>query len=192
MEIGKFEIIVIGGSSGSLPVLINIVNALPDDFDIPIIIIIHRLKNVKSDLKNLLSSKRKTFEPEDKEPVRNGCIYLAPQNYHLLVEDNRTFSLDYSEPVNFSRPSIDVTFMSVADAYGSSTAGILLSGANRDGAEGINEIILRNGCGIVQDPTTADYPAMPESAIQLNNKVKVLSPENIVHTILAQHQNTNT
>lgn len=190
MERSRFDIIVIGGSSGSLQLMLQIVNSLPSDFSIPIIIVIHRLRNVKSDLTNILSFAKATIEPEDKEPVKPCCIYLAPQNYHLLIEENKTFSLDYSEPVNFSRPSIDVTLASVADVYRDRAMGILLSGANKDGAEGINEIILQHGCGIVQDPATAEYPAMPESAIQLNSEVKPLSPQEIVHTILAQHKTT--
>ena len=179
------ELIVVGGSSGSIPVLMQIINSLPDDFKVPVVLIIHRMKNVESELKTLLSSTKKIIEPEDKEPIRQGCVYLAPQNYHLLIEDNKTFSLDYSELVNYSRPSIDVTFMSASEVYKKQTMGILLSGANKDGAEGINTIIKNGGCGIVQDPASAGCPIMPESAIEINNAVNILNPAAIISMILA-------
>jgi two-component system chemotaxis response regulator CheB len=179
------EIIVIGGSSGCIPVIMQIIHELPVDFKIPVVIVIHRLKNVDSQLKTMLSPARNIIEPEDKEPVKAGGIYLAPQNYHLLLEEDKTFSLDYSEPVHFSRPSIDVTFVSASIIYKTKTIGILLSGANNDGAEGIHKIIMNGGMGIVQDPLTAENTAMPVAAININKDVQVLTPEQIVKTIFS-------
>jgi two-component system chemotaxis response regulator CheB len=184
MTTNDFDIIVLGGSSGSIPVVTQIISALPADLRIPVVIIIHRMKNVESELQLILSAKRKIYEPEDKEQVKAGMIYLAPQNYHLLVEDDNTFCLDYSEPVNYSRPSIDVAFMSISGVYKAGTLGILLSGANKDGAEGINRIITSGGRGIVQDPSTAESQEMPGAAIKMNERAEVLSPENIVNAIL--------
>lgn len=185
MTRSDFDIIVIGGSSGSIPVLMDIIDALPEAFGIPIVIVVHRLKNVKSELKTVLSQTRDIKEPDDKEPLKGGYIYLTPQNYHLLVEDNKTFSLDYSELINHSRPAIDVTFMSVADVYKSKTLGILLSGANADGAEGMAHICSQGGCAIAQDPQTAQYGTMPEAAIKKNEAVEIHTPQTIVDTLLS-------
>jgi two-component system chemotaxis response regulator CheB len=105
-----FDIIVIGGSAGSVDIVISLLKSIPKDFRTPIILVIHRLKNTTSSLDVLLAKAtggKKVIEPEDKEPIRPGMIYLTPQNYHLLVEKDLTFSLDYSKPVNFSRPSIE-------------------------------------------------------------------------------------
>ncbi len=170
------EIVVIGGSAGSLQVLRNLLEAIPTHPTYTVVIVIHRLKNVLSDLSRILSDNKTIREPLDKEPIKIGQIYLAPQNYHLLVESGRTFSLDYSEAVNFSRPSIDVTFESIALTYGPTAVAILLSGANDDGASGITSILEKNGTAIVQDPDTAEYPAMPLAAIEKNKKISVHTP----------------
>lgn len=185
MSSGKTEVVVIGGSSGSIPVIKGIIEALPADFAIPIVVIIHRLKNVESTLKAILSDTREIREPEDKEPILKGNIYLAPQNYHLLMEADHTFSMDYSELVNYSRPSIDVSFMSLADIYNSGVLGIVLTGANNDGAQGLKQILANGGRGIVQDPTTAEYPLMPQEAIKINPGAEIQTPENIVHILLS-------
>src|SRR4051794_16873922 len=115
------EVVVIGGSAGSLPVLLQIIKAIPDSFVLPLIIVVHRQRNAFSELTKIVaeSNKSKTItEPDDKEPIEKSCIYIAPQNYHLLIEKDRTFSLDYSEAVRYSRPSIDVTFETAAGVYG--------------------------------------------------------------------------
>jgi two-component system chemotaxis response regulator CheB len=173
------SLIIIGGSAGCLPVLINILKNLPPAFDIPIVIVLHRLRNVVSEMDKILSfhaSKKKVAEPEDKEMIKNGCIYLAPQNYHLLVEADHSFSLDYSEAVQYSRPSIDVTFESAANIYGTGTIAILLSGTNGDGTAGIRKIIEKQGTGIAQDPATAEYSFMPQNAIDNNKEIKIFAP----------------
>lgn len=181
---GAYDIITIGGSAGSLTVLTDILNALPDNMRMPVVIVLHRLKNVESEMVRLLSSTRYIAEPEDKEAVRDFHLYLAPQNYHLMIEADRTFMLDYSELVNYSRPSIDMTFSSIADVYGSRALAILLSGANKDGAEGLCQIVAAGGMGIVQDPQTAAFEAMPQSAIDLCRNVKVLTIEEIIKFII--------
>ncbi|MFL9482275.1 chemotaxis protein CheB [Chitinophagaceae bacterium LWZ2-11] len=132
----KFDLIIIGGSAGSLNIIEEILAALPSTFEIPIIIIIHRMRNVLSEMDKLLSvgtGNKKVIEPEDKTPLKSNYIYLAPQNYHLLIEEDRTLSLDYSEQINFSRPSIDVSFESAAKVFKNKLLAILLSGANKDG-----------------------------------------------------------
>lgn len=178
------HIIIIGGSAGSLPVLMDVLENLPKDFSIPVVIVLHRLKNVSSDLQGILSATQKlqkVKEPEDKEVIKRRHVYIAPQNYHLLVEADKTFSLDYSEAVHYSRPSIDVSFESVARVFGSNTIAILLSGANQDGAEGMESILQAGGKAIAQDPESSEYPTMPIAAIEKNDRVKIMTPAAIIH-----------
>jgi two-component system chemotaxis response regulator CheB len=181
---GAYDIIAIGGSAGSLAVLSVMLDALPENIRMPVVIILHRLRNVESEMGRLLSSKKLIAEPEDKEAVRDYHLYLAPQNYHLMIEADKTFMLDYSELVNYSRPSIDMTFSSIAEAYGSRALGILLSGANKDGAAGLCQIIAAGGTGIAQDPQTAAFESMPQSAIDLCRDVKVLTIDEIIKFII--------
>lgn len=189
-EMNKAEILVIGGSAGSLPVLSKILREIPAALDIPVVIVIHRMKNVPSEMDRLLSFHsldRKVTEPDDKEPIKRNSIYLAPQNYHLLVEADRSLSLDYSEVVQYSRPSIDVTFESVANVYGEGVVAILLSGSNSDGTAGIKKVIERNGTVIVQDPMTAEYSFMPQNVVNQKLPVKILDPDAIreyLHTLI--------
>jgi two-component system chemotaxis response regulator CheB len=183
---GAYDIIAIGGSAGSLAVLTGILDALPGNMRMPVVIVLHRLKNVESEMGRLLSTKKHIAEPEDKDAVRDYHLYLAPQNYHLMIEADRTFMLDYSELVNYSRPSIDMTFSSIADVYGSRSLAILLSGANKDGAAGLCQIIAAGGTGLVQLPQTAAFEAMPQSAIDLCRDVKVLTIEEIIKFIILE------
>lgn len=150
-----------------MPVLTTLVKELPAPFPIPVVIVIHRLKNVQSELGALLSGEQEIKEPDDKELLLPGHVYLAPQNYHLLIEADGTISLDYSEPVNFSRPAIDLSFDSAAEAFGRNTLAILLSGANKDGTKGICRIAASGGMAIVQDPLTAAFSTMPQAALDL-------------------------
>jgi two-component system chemotaxis response regulator CheB len=171
------KVIVIGGSAGCLPVIIAILKELPRSFRVPLVLVLHRQRNVVSELKRILNvfHDKQIIEPDDKDPVSDCCIYLAPQNYHLLFEPDHTFSLDYSEVVRYSRPSIDVTFESAAIIFGAGATGIVLSGANNDGAAGLQTIIENRGTAIVQDPDTAEYPIMPRAAIELNKDVRVMN-----------------
>jgi two-component system chemotaxis response regulator CheB len=187
MKENRFDIILIGGSAGSIEVISAILKALPKKFHPAIVLVIHRMKNTTSRMDKLLSRDtgiKHIIEPEDKEPIKPGTIYLAPQNYHLLVEKDRSFSLDYSELVNFSRPSIDVSFESAAGVFGKKTLAVLLSGANKDGAEGLAKVIKNKGSALIQSPATAHYPAMPNAAIEMNSKALVKTPEQIVSCIL--------
>ncbi|GGM88733.1 putative chemotaxis protein-glutamate methylesterase [Dyadobacter beijingensis] len=161
------ELMLIGGSAGSLEVLFKLLPLLRTDLPFPLALILHRRSSGDSSLSDLLGSKtlNPTHEVEDKEPIVPGTIYLAPADYHLLIEHDRTFSLDYSEKVHFSRPSIDVTFESAAEVYGRGLVGILLSGANEDGTEGLAAIKNAGGTAVVQDPDTAQMPFMPHYAM---------------------------
>ena len=176
------DVVVIGGSAGSVSLIGELIEALPVPFNFELIVVLHRSKNVISEMEHILKVKGKEIvvkEPDDKEPIQKNCVYLAPQNYHLLIEANRTFGLDYSEPISYSRPSIDVTFESVSEVYTHKAVAILLSGANGDGSRGMTEIIAKGGMGIVQEPSTADYPVMPQTALAHNSAARVLTPAQI-------------
>lgn len=184
MPATPYDIIAIGGSAGSIPVIIDVLEHLPEILPVPVIIVVHRLRNVQSEMTRMLSANRPLIEPEDKEYIRKGRIYLAPQNYHLLVESDFSFSLDYSELVNYSRPSIDLTFQCIAEVYKERTLAFLLSGANKDGAEGLLSIIGAGGKGLVQDPATSEFPAMPQAVLAQNPGTETISPRMISEYIL--------
>ncbi|GEO07971.1 putative chemotaxis protein-glutamate methylesterase [Segetibacter aerophilus] len=155
---------------------------LPEDFFIPILIVIHRQRNVLSEFTRIVAEankNKKILEPDDKELIENSCIYIAPQNYHTLLEKDYSFSLDYSEVVKFSRPSIDVTFESAAHVYKEHLLAVLLSGANNDGTSGLQAVTKNSGRAIVQDPSTAEFAAMPSSAIASIANVVVLDASGI-------------
>lgn len=162
-----YEAIVIGVSSGGLKALKLIFSSLPSDFAIPIIVVQHVGPRSENSWIKLLTDNCNipVKEADEKEKVRNGIIYIAPSNYHLLIEKDKTFSLTIDERVNFARPSIDVLFESAAEAYREKLIGIILTGANNDGARGVKRIKELGGMVIIQDPETADSPLMPRSAI---------------------------
>ncbi len=161
-------VVVIGGSTGSIDVLLQLLPALPNPLTFAMVVVIHRKNTSDSALANLLAARTRVpvHEVDDKDILTAGIIYLAPADYHLLLEKDGTFTLDYSEKVQYSRPSIDVTFESVADVYGSGVIGILLSGANADGTAGLRAIGQAGGTTIVQHPDTAQVAYMPQQAIQ--------------------------
>lgn len=161
------EIVMIGGSAGSIEVLLQVLPRLRPDIKVPVIIVLHRKNANDTILADLLSSKTPipVKEIEEKEMPAPGVIYIAPPDYHLLIEKDHSFTLDFSERINYSRPSIDVAFESAAYVYGAGLACILLSGANADGAEGMMYAKKMGGFTIAQDPVTADVAYMPESAI---------------------------
>ncbi len=167
LDTPKTELIVIGGSSGSLDVVLKIVASIKKDLAVALVIVLHRKTTADSALSELLTirSVLPVKEVEDKDPVVAGNVYLAPSDYHLLFEKKYIFSLDDSEKINYSRPSIDVTFESAAEAYGASVNAILLSGSNADGTAGLLAIHAQGGVTIVQDPETAGFPYMPQQAI---------------------------
>ncbi|MDF7820051.1 chemotaxis protein CheB [Runella sp. MFBS21] len=161
------KVVVIGGSSGSLEVLLELLPDLPSPMPFVLIVVVHRKNSNDSSLADLFSYKTSLpiQEVEDKDVIEKGHIYLAPADYHLLLEKNGFFSLDDSEKVNYSRPALDVTFESVADVCGRSSVAILLSGANADGTQGLKAIQKAGGVTVVQKPDTAKVPFMPQQAI---------------------------
>jgi two-component system chemotaxis response regulator CheB len=169
MTASRPEVIVIGASAGALEALSVILPALPADFPLPILLVVHIPGDKRSVLADLFRAKCRipVIEAEDKEPVLPRTAYFAPPNYHMLLEANGTLSLSSDEPVMFSRPSIDVLFESAADALGPAALGIVLTGANHDGAKGLRAILDAGGQSIVQDPETAFQSAMPQGAIAI-------------------------
>jgi two-component system, chemotaxis family, protein-glutamate methylesterase/glutaminase len=174
-----FGLVVVGASWGGLEALSTLAGALPPDFPIPIVLVQHRGREVSILCELLQDRSRLTVvEAVDKMPLVPSCIYIAPPDYHLLVEVGYV-SLTTDPPVRFSRPSIDVVFMSAGDAYGSGVIGVVLTGANADGAAGLRHIVQRGGVGIIQDPATAVSPFMPRAAIELVPSARVLPLDTI-------------
>lgn len=182
----RFKAVVIGGSAGSFQGVVKILSKLPDDFELPIIMCLHRLKHVRNGFVEALSLKsiRPVVEPIDKEPIKKGKIYLAPSNYHMSLELGNTFSLSTEEMINNSRPSIDVTLETAAYVYKDKLVGILLSGANKDGAWGMKRISDRRGLTIVQDPAECMIPTMPTAAMELAPMDYTLQVDQIVDFLI--------
>lgn len=159
--------LIIGGSAGSLDVLLEVFPSLNSGLLFPIVIVIHRKSGGESLLTDLLQNRStlNVTEAEEKQKLKPGHVYIAPADYHLLVEQDESFSLDYSEKINYSRPSIDVTFQSGAEVYKDDLFCLLLSGSNADGVEGLKTVKEWNGKVIVQNPKTAIMPYMPQQAI---------------------------
>ncbi len=161
------EAIVIGASAGAIASLSQLLPPLAPDYPLPILVTMHVPPDQPNGIPALLRTKSLVAvkEAEDKEPILPGTVYFAPPDYHLLVENDRHLSLSSEEPVNFSRPSIDVLFESAADVYGHTLLALVLSGANHDGARGACAVSKAGGTVLVQTPDSAMARAMPESAL---------------------------
>ncbi|MFV8376166.1 chemotaxis protein CheB [Flavobacterium sp. LB1P62] len=185
-----YEAIVIGVSSGGMNALKIIFSALPVDFNIPIIIVQHVGAHSDSQWIKLLNKKShlEIKEADEKEKIEKGKVYIAPPNYHLLIEKDKTFSLTIDERVNFARPSIDVLFESAAEAFNTKLIGIVLTGSNHDGTKGIKRIKECGGVAIIQDPKTAESAYMPKSAIAAIIPDYILSLEDIVALLIKMYQ----
>ena len=186
-EINRGKLIVIGGSSGSLQVILYLLGRLPNNYPIPVLLIIHRAYSIDSMFLDLLLLKSNIMvrEVEEKDKIAPSCVYLAPADYHVLIEKDETFTLDYSEKLNYSRPSIDVSFISAAEVYGKNLTGILLSGANEDGAEGLREIKEKGGHTIIQHPDEAIVNYMPLQASYKSRIDEVLNTEGISRYLIS-------
>jgi two-component system chemotaxis response regulator CheB len=163
----RFEAVVIGGSAGGVDALVALLPAIPAGYTLPVFCILHMPGDRASRLAELFDERLpvRVKEAADKEEIVPGTVYFAGPGYHLSVERDRTFSISCEPPVHFARPAIDVLMESSADAYGPALAGILLTGANHDGADGMARIRARGGFTVVQDPADAQVPTMPLSAI---------------------------
>lgn len=174
-EVG-YELVVMGCSWGGLNALSEILSDLPPEFPLPIAVAQHRPFDSKDRLLSDVLQRHshlEIVEPEDKEAIKNGRVYVAPPDYHLLVEPG-AFALSTDALVRDSRPSIDVLFESAADAYADRLVGVILTGANDDGAAGLLAIKRRGGVTIVQEPTTAERREMPDAAIAAGGSTKIL------------------
>ncbi len=164
------EILLLGGSAGSFKILFSITKLLGPQLNKVVIIVMHRKKNFVSEVEKLFSqnSLMPLKEIADKDKISKKNIYIAPANYHVLIERDGYFGLDVSDAVWFSKPSIDITFESAAEVYKNKCTAILLSGANQDGAEGLLKLRNAGSLTIAQDPEDAEMPEMPQEAINLN------------------------
>jgi len=177
----RSEIVVLGGSAGSFKILYQAVRSFPADMGKAVVIVIHRKRNFLSEIEEIFgeTSHLNVKQISDKVPVKKNTIYVAPANYHTLVEKTGHFSLDVSDAVWFSKPSIDVTFESVADAYADRATAILFSGANQDGAAGLLKLRNSGSLTIVQNPEEAEMREMPQAAVDINAAEFMLSTEEI-------------
>lgn len=180
-----YKAIVIGGSAGSFPVLMKMFSQLDSDLKLPVIVAIHRLKHIREGLVEALSIKSqvKTLEPFDKQKIEAGTVYLAPANYHMYIELGHTIALSTEEMVNYSRPSIDLTLQTAGYVYKNKLVGILLSGANKDGAMGMRKIKESGGLTIVQDPDECKISTMPRAAMEATQIDHVYDVDRIIFFI---------
>ncbi len=179
------KIIIIGGSAGSLEVIIRLLPKLTKPLNTVLVLVLHRKTNSDSSLIELLSAKAtlNLQEAEEKDMLLSGEIFVAPADYHLLIEEDKTFSLDYSEKINYSRPSIDISFQCAAEVFKSNCTAILLSGANADGVKGLKTVIKQGGKAIIQDPDEAEVDYMPRQAIIENKEAMIFNTKEILDYI---------
>jgi two-component system, chemotaxis family, protein-glutamate methylesterase/glutaminase len=173
------QALVIGGSAGAIDVLGTLLPALPAGLSVPVVVVVHVPPDRPSYLPEVLGARTvlPVREAEDKEPVEPGVIYVAPPNYHLLVERSHRFALSVDAPVHFSRPAIDVLFESAAVAWGEGLAAVLLTGASADGAIGLERVRASGGLTAVQAPDSATARTMPDAALARMAPDHVLAPE---------------
>ncbi|MGE4239499.1 chemotaxis protein CheB [Ramlibacter sp.] len=175
------ELVALGASAGGFDAFMQLLQTLPSGYGLPVVALLHLPPDHESRLAEVfgLRSRVPVSEAASGVAIAPGHVYFAPPGYHLLVEQDRSFSLSCDPPQNFSRPSIDVLFETCADAYGPALAAALLTGANEDGALGLATVAARGGTTIVQDPAQAPYPAMPRSALKRMKPDAVLRLEDL-------------
>ena len=177
------KIFLIGGSAGSFQITGKILSSLPSDYAYPVIFCLHRLRNVRSGIITTLeiNSNIPVKEAYDKEKIISPMAYIAPSNYHLLFEDKNSFSLSLDPPQNHSRPSIDMSMMRAAEVFKENLIGIILSGANSDGAKGMKRILEMGGTTIVQDPKSCDIATMPQACLKLFKPNYIMDVDAIIN-----------
>lgn len=176
------EMLVLGGSAGSFNHILNAVRIFPADLNKTVLIIIHRKKNFLSEIENLFAGNSRMYlrEVSDKDVIYKNTIYIAPANYHTLIESKSSFGLDVSEAVWYSKPSIDVSFECAAEVFKTKCTAVLFSGANEDGARGMLSLRTSGALTIAQDPLEAEMPEMPQAAIKLNAAEYILKTDDIL------------
>lgn len=182
---GRYSILAVGASWGGVEALSQLVETIPAGWSTPIVIVQHQHALSGTALERILSrlTSLEVVDVEDKQLIRPGHIYIAPANYHLLVESDKSFSLSLEAPVLYSRPSIDVTFRSLAEVYGEKCIAVLLTGANEDGVDGLRQVQAQGGFTMAQDPQEAIAPTMPLTAINAGVVNKVVLLRNIIPEI---------
>ena len=177
--------VIIGGSAGSFQIVVRMLQLFRSDLSIPVFLCLHRLKQVRKGFEETLNynASLPVREPLDKENIRPGIIYLAPSNYHMLIEKDLTIALSTESPVHHSRPSIDVFFSSASDAYGPGLLALLLSGANQDGTQGVAAVKRNGGSVVIQDPDDCEISTMCESAIKLTKPDQILTVSKIIEFV---------
>jgi len=182
---GEIKILFIGGSAGSYTVVRKILSSIPSDYPLPLILCLHRLKDVRNGFSESLNfnSKIPVIEPSDKAFLKPGFAYLIPSNYHMLIEPALSIALSTESDVNYSRPSIDITFKSAGYSLGNRMAGIILSGTNSDGALGLFSAFKNGAYTIIQDPDNAQFRTMPDEALRYFNPHKILKDFEIINFI---------
>jgi len=186
MNANRVDAIVMGASAGAIQALYRILPTLPADYHVPVLVVVHIPADRSDLLAPLFQAKCRVVvkEAEDKEPILPGIVYFGPSDYHVLVESDRTISLSRDEAVLYSRPSIDVLFESAADAYGAGLVGIILTGANDDGAAGLRAVAAAGGVALTEDPATAFAPAMPSAALKQCAEARSMSLDAIAAYLL--------
>lgn len=181
----NYKALIIGGSAGSFQVITQILAALPKKFHMPVFLSLHRLKHIRTGFDEALAIKSKLpiIEPNDKEYIKPGYIYLAPANYHMYIELGNNIALSTEEVVNHSRPSIDLSFTSAAYTYKDKLIGVILSGANKDGALGLKSIKDAGGLTIVQDPDDCQVKTMTLAAMKATDVDHIFSVRKIIDFI---------
>jgi two-component system chemotaxis response regulator CheB len=181
----RFDLVVVGTSAGGFDAICRLISLLPASFPIPIAIVQHRSRESDA-LAGLLQdcTQLRVCEVEDKQPAEPGYVYVAPPDYHLLVDDDCRFSLSVDGLVGYSRPSIDVFFESAADAFGARLIGVVMTGANADGSRGLLAIAQSGGQALVQDPDTAEVRMMPESARTAVKSARILTIDGIAERLI--------
>lgn len=188
----QIEAIVVGASAGGLQALSVLLVGLVETFRLPIVVVVHMPEDKDSKLAEIFRLRLEidVKEADEKETLHPGTLYFAPPGYHLLIEQDKTLSLSREERVHFSRPSIDVLFESAADVFGEHLCGVLLTGANEDGAAGLRAIHRAGGLTVVQDPAEAFVPTMPEAALKLFTPDFIL-PVRDINTLLVELEQNN-
>lgn len=183
----RYQAVVLGGSAGAFRVFSDIIGSLPADFNLPLLLVQHLHPNDQGLFTRNLASvtSLRVIEASDKERIEPGRVYAAPADYHLLVERTGTIALSTDERVNWSRPSIDVLFESAARVWGEQLIAVILSGASSDGTAGIKAVKAAGGLTLAQDPATAEYPLMPQAAIDSGAVDRVLTAAAIGGVIIA-------
>lgn len=184
----RVRAVVVGASAGAVEALLTLLPLLPENYALPLFVVVHLPPDRESTLAGLLDARCriKVKEAEDKEPIVPGTAYIAPPDYHLLIEPEMLLSLSSEEAVLYSRPSIDVLFESAADAYRHALAGVILTGANADGARGLRAVSDAGGLTLVQTPAEADAAAMPLAALNACPSARPLTLAQIAEVLLTE------